>query len=197
MSGTPGSPITDSASLTQVFNGIIYPIVATVLFAVVQLQLKKRVDNRADAQHEAAWGDDWRGYLKAMCMFSSFFGFLNVFSPSFQTSLVAMAVPMVGYMGFHTSDAAYLLAYAVLMVPFATTGGIAGAATGWDKYAAVNPIVCDNYFHNDFGAGFCKKGWLNTLTVLGFLNYLAAFVTGFAALMHYVAARNNNGKVLP
>ena len=72
-----------------------------------------------------------------------------------------------------------------------------GAATGWDKYAAVNPIVCDNYFHNDFGAGFCKKGWLNTLTVLGFLNYLAAFVTGFAALMHYVAARNNNGKVLP
>ena len=85
-----------SATLTQTFNGVIFPIVATVLFVVVQYLVKRRCDNHDVAQHEAPWGEGWRGHLKLMALFSSIFGFLNVFSPMFNSSLLAMAIPMVG-----------------------------------------------------------------------------------------------------
>ena len=35
-----------SATLTQTFNGVIFPIVATVLFVVVQYLVKRRCDNQ-------------------------------------------------------------------------------------------------------------------------------------------------------
>ena len=118
---------TTTMSLTQTFNGIIFPIVATILWAFAQYQIKRRADNHDFDQKDAPWGESWRGHLKMMCLFSSLFGFFHVFSPVFQTSLLAMAVPMVGYLAFHSSDKSYLLAYAVLMIPFATTGSIVAA----------------------------------------------------------------------
>ena len=99
---------------------------------------------------------------------------------------------MPGYLAFHTNNSTYLLAYAVLMIPFATTGSIVGAGASWDKYAAMEGS-CEALFDNDFGNGFCNKGWLNTLTVLGFVNWVVFYVTGFSALVQYAEGRHHNG----
>ena len=85
-----------SSTLTQTFNGVIFPIVGVILFAVMQHLVRQRVNAGGYHQKAAPWGEDKRNVMKWMCMYSSLFGFFHIFSPMFQSSLLAMAVPMVG-----------------------------------------------------------------------------------------------------
>ena len=155
-----------------------------------------------------------RKVLKYMALDCAVFGFLNTFSPLFGSAPLLTFVPLVGYLAFHTADSNYLLAYAVLMIPFFTAGFIGsafgtspfgGIAGAWDGYF-VNPVTrsahnCGTLFNQgdafkgDAGA-FCAEGWLNTLTVLGFFNAFQFLVTGFSALVWYVQGQGGKAPVV-